>query len=57
MKIDVDTSGNPALGAPGSLSTLQACRVIAVGQAIDVDITITGISDLAFLGGVHQVRH
>jgi hypothetical protein len=43
MGIDVDTSGNSAL----ALGTRQACRLINVGQVINVDITVTGISDLA----------
>jgi hypothetical protein len=43
MKVDVDASGNTAL----SLGTTQACRVIAAGAIIDVDIIVTGISDIA----------
>jgi len=43
MAVDVDASGNTAL----ALGTIQACRVISAGQIIDVDIVVTGISDLA----------
>jgi hypothetical protein len=43
MAIDVDTTGNSAL----ALGQRQACRSISVGQVINVDITVTGISDLA----------
>jgi hypothetical protein len=43
VRIDTDTSGNTAL----ALGTIQACRTIGFGQIIDVDIVITGISDLA----------
>jgi hypothetical protein len=41
--IDTDTTGNSALalGAP------QACRVISMGQIIDVDLYVTGLSDIA----------
>jgi hypothetical protein len=41
--IDVDTTGNTAL----ALGTLQACRVVSVGQIFDVDFYVTGLSDLA----------
>ena len=44
MKVDVNTSGNSALG---TLGTLQACRIINPSQVIDVDIIVTGISDIA----------
>jgi hypothetical protein len=43
MAVDVDVSGNSAL----ALGARQACRVINVGQVINVDITVTGISDIA----------
>ncbi len=41
--IDTDTTGNSAL----ALGTLQACRVISMGQIIDVDLYVTGLSDIA----------
>lgn len=41
--IDTNTSGNTAL----ALSTLQACRVIATGAVIDMDLYIQGVSDIA----------
>ena len=43
MAVDVNTSGNTAL----ALGTVQACRVISAGTTIDVDIIVTGISDIA----------
>ena len=41
--IDTDTSGNTAL----ALGTLQACRVINVGQIVDIDLYVQGLSDIA----------
>src|SRR2546421_9631600 len=42
--IDTDTTGNSALALSGSY---QACRVIGAGQIIDVDLYVTGLSDIA----------
>src|SRR3990172_8805829 len=41
--IDTDTTGNSAL----ALGSLQACRVISMGQIIDVDLYVQGLSDIA----------
>jgi hypothetical protein len=42
MAIDVDSSGNTAL----ALGSTQACRQINVGQVVNVDIIVTGVSDI-----------
>src|SRR5262245_65283135 len=42
--IDTDVTGNSALALSGSF---QACRVITAGQVIDVDLYVTGLSDIA----------
>ncbi len=40
--IDTDTTGNSAL----ALGAIQACRTISLAQVIDVDLYVTGLSDL-----------
>ena len=42
--LDLDTSGNSALALSGSF---QACRVLTPGQIVDVDLYVTGLSDIA----------
>jgi hypothetical protein len=42
--IDTNVTGNTALALSGSF---QACRVITSGQTIDIDLYVTGLSDIA----------
>ncbi len=42
--LDMDKGTNTALALDGSF---QACRVISIGQAIDVDLYVQGVNDIA----------